>query len=84
MYIQELGIDLINKWQRAEELQCKSPGHCGQTLDSKSAGQTSNDQRSRDMNPNNPAYQAVLDNRSQQMDPISSKYQGGHGKGSKK
>jgi hypothetical protein len=35
-----------------------------------------NDQRSIEKNPNNPAYQAMLDNRSQQIDPQNAKYNG--------
>ena len=38
--------------------------------------QSSNDQRSNSMNPNNSAYQASVDNRSDQLNPNNEEYKG--------
>ena len=37
---------------------------------------SANDQRSNNLNPNNPAYQAAQDNRSNQLNPNNEEYEG--------
>ena len=37
---------------------------------------TSNDDRSDSLNPNNPAYNAAMENRANQLNPTNERYQG--------